>query len=193
MERPARVTHAFARWRGGDESARDEVLAGLYEELRALAGRHLGANSPARTLQPTALVHEVYLKLQGSGSDEIRDREHFLAIAATAMRQVLVDYVRARNADKRGGEWRRATLERVLEAVEAQEVEIESLERALEKLSGLSERQARIVELRVFGGLSVEEVAHVLGLGTTTVKTDWQFARAWLKRELRPGEARDEK
>jgi|JI9StandDraft_2_1071091.scaffolds.fasta_scaffold287646_2 RNA polymerase sigma-70 factor (ECF subfamily) len=192
MERPERVTLAFARWRGGDESARDEVLVGLYEELRALAGRHLGAQSPARTLQPTALVHEVYLKLQGSDSSGARDREHFLAIAATAMRQVLVDYVRARNADKRGGEWRRATLERVLEVVESQDVEVESLERALEKLSGLSERQARIVELRVFGGLSVEEVAHVLGTGTTTVKSDWQFACAWLKRELRPasGEAR---
>jgi RNA polymerase sigma factor (TIGR02999 family) len=100
------------------------------------------------------------------------------------MRQVLVDYARAKGADKRGGEWRRATLERLLEFVEAQEVGVEDLDSALSKLSGLSARQARVVELRVFGGLTNEEVAKVLDVGVTTVKADWQFARAWLKREL---------
>lgn len=184
MERAEQITRAFERWREGQAPAREELAALLYDELRALAGRQLRDHAGHATLQPTALVHEVYLKLHGAQAGGWRDREHFLAVAATAMRQVLVDYARAKGADKRGGEWRRATLERLLEFVQAQDVGVEDLDSALSKLSGLSERQARVVELRVFGGLTNEEVAKVLEVGVTTVKADWQFARAWLKREL---------
>lgn len=184
MERAKQITQAFARWRDGDAPAREELAALLYDELRALAGRQLRDHAGHATLQPTALVHEAYLKLHGARPEGWRDREHFLAVAATAMRQVLVDYARAKGADKRGGEWRRATLERLLELVQAQDVDVGDLDSALSKLSGLSARQARVVELRVFGGLTLEEVAKVLDSGVTTVKTDWRFARAWLKREL---------
>lgn len=186
MARDSEITRAFAEWRAGDAASRDVLLGQLYGELRVLAGRQLRAEDGNVTLQPTALVHEVYLKLRGASNGDWKDREHFLAVAATAMRQVLVDYARARRADKRGGAWKRATLDRMLEIVESQELATEDLERALTKLSGLSERQARVVELRVFGGLTVEEVASVLEVGVTTVKADWQFARAWLKRELAP-------
>jgi len=186
MAGDADITRAFVEWRSGDAASRDVLLELLYNELRALAGRQLRAEVGSVTLQPTALVHEVYLKLHGASNREWKDREHFLAVAATAMRQVLVDYARARSTDKRGGAWKRATLDRMLEIVESQELATEDLERALTKLSGLSERQARVVELRVFGGLTVEEAASVLGVGVTTVKADWQFARAWLKRELTP-------
>lgn len=124
------------------------------------------------------------MKLHSNDAERWRDREHFLAVPASAMRQVLIDYARARSSDKRGGERRRATLERLLDFVQAQEVGVEDLESALNKLSGLSARQARVVELRVFAGLTNEEVAKVLEVGVTTVKSDWRFARAWLKREL---------
>lgn len=184
MERVHPITQAFQSWRAGDEPSRDALATLLYDELRALAGRQLRSQPGHATLQPTALVHEVYLKLHGANADGWRDREHFLAVAATAMRQVLIDYARAKASDKRGGEWRRATLERIFDFVQTQQVDVEDLESALNKLSGLSQRQARVVEMRVFGGLTNEEVARVLELGLTTVKTDWKFARAWLKREL---------
>ncbi len=184
MERAASITQVFERWRAGDPPSRELLASLLYEELRSLAGSQLRAHPGHATLQPTALVHEVYLKLHGANSERWRDREHFLAVAATAMRQVLIDYARAKSSDKRGGEWRRATLDRLLDFVETHEVEIERLDSALTKLSGLSERQARVVELRVFGGLTNEEIARVLEVGVTTVKSEWQFARAWLKREL---------
>lgn len=184
MARTDEITRAFLRWRDGEEPAREELATLLYDELRALARFQLREQAERATLQPTALVHEVYLKLHGAESSRWRDREHFLAVAATAMRQVLIDYARAKQADKRGGEWRRATLDSMLEFVAARDVDVEDLERALVKLSGLSARQARVVELRVFAGLTIEETARALGSGVTTVKSDWTFAQAWLKREL---------
>lgn len=155
----------------------------VYDHLRKLAASYMARGQELHTLQPTALVNEAWLKL--GDAPEVRGREHFLALAATAMRHILVDRARDRRRDKRGGGNARVTLDRVAENAVAQEFDVLAVEDALGKLAAVSERQARIVEMRAFGGMTVEEVARVLGVSERTVKGDWQIARAWLKRQLR--------
>ena len=162
-----------------------ELLPLVYDELRRLAASYIRRERPGQTIQATALVHEAYVRLIGEKPQQFQDRKHFLAIAALSMRQILVQRARARNAAKRGGDPERITLdEHLLAAPAGREVDLVALDAALEKLATLDARQAKVVELRYFGGLSVEEAADVLEISPATVKRDWTLARAWLKREL---------
>jgi len=158
----------------------------VYRELRAIAGNIFREQAAGHTLQPTALVHEAWLKLASSeGSPAWQSRSHFLAVASKAMRQILIDHHRRRSAHKRGGEGReRITLSGLAIGAATPEIDLLALEEALEKLAELDPRTARVVELRFFGGLTVEEIAEALGVGTTTVEGEWRHARAWLTREL---------
>ena len=158
----------------------------VYDELRRLAASYLRRERPGQTLQATALVHEAYVRLIGEKAQTYQNRTHFLAIAALSMRQILVQRARARKAAKRGGDPERITLdEQLLGAPGGRAaVDLVALDAALEKLAALDARQAKVVELRYFGGLSVEEAAEVLDVSPATIKRDWTLARAWLKREL---------
>jgi RNA polymerase sigma-70 factor, ECF subfamily len=167
----------------GDESARAELFTIVYAELRQIAGVHL-RGAGAHTLQPTALVHEAILKLALSDSG-FNDRAHVLAIAATAMRQIVMNHARDRRAAKRGGAWNRVVLEEdVAASGTAGDLDLVALDDALSELALIDERKHRVVELRFFAGLSVEEVAGVLGRSTTTVESEWRAAKAWLGRKL---------
>lgn len=165
----------------------DSGFAEAYAELRALAGAHFRRQPGAHTLQPTALVNEVYLRLAGSGGAAPTDRGHLLALASRAMRQVLIDHARRKKADKRGGDdpRRRVTLSGI--DADAAEWDVLELHEAIERLEELDARQARIVELRFFGGLTVGQVAELLEVSERTVYLDWQMARSWLWAELGGG------
>jgi len=187
---PGDVTVLLARAREGDAGAATRLLPLVYDQLRALAASYMRRERPDHTLQPTALVHEAFLKLVGvGGAAAARDRTHFLALAARAMRQILVDHVRARRCEKRGGGLDRVTLEDTLGVTgsDGSRLDLLDLDRALDRLAELDERQSRMVELRFFAGLDGAEVAAALGLSERTVRADWRMARAWLKRELRGG------
>jgi RNA polymerase sigma factor (TIGR02999 family) len=175
----------------GDERAAARLLPLVYDELRALAGSFFARQTPGHTLQPTALVHEAYLKLAGSANVRWEGRAHFFAVAARAMRQILMNHARDKSAAKRGGGWTRITLDKAVTppGTTDRQVDLLALDEALEKLSALSDRQARVIELRFFAGLTIAETAHVLGVGTTTVEDDWHLAKAWLVRELKQGPA----
>ncbi|HEY2435172.1 MAG TPA: ECF-type sigma factor [Vicinamibacterales bacterium] len=169
---------------GGPPDA-DALLPAVYAELRRLAAHYLRGERPGQTLQPTALVHEAYLKLQKDRPERWQNRAHFCAIAAHTMRQVLVERARARDALKRGGGAPRVTFDEALPAAaEARGFELVTLDAALERLAALDADQARLVELRFFGGLSIEETAEAMHLSPATVKRRWALARAWLAREL---------
>lgn len=170
---------------GGEPRPQSELFRQVYAELRRIAGGYFQKIPHGETLQPTALVHEVYLKLSREG-DVPREREHFLAVAATAMRQILVDHERARRAQKRGGEATRITITANLglERPSIEEIDLLALHEALAALGELSERQARVVEMLYFGGLTVDEAAGVLGVSASLVEKEWRRARAWLRREL---------
>ncbi|MBL8899173.1 MAG: sigma-70 family RNA polymerase sigma factor [Planctomycetes bacterium] len=180
----AEVTLCLERLRAGDARAGEELLPLVYEELRGMAARLL--QERAHTLQATALVHEAWLKLarREGGEASWESRAHFVAVAAKAMRHVLVNHARDRRAKKRGGDAAKLTLDECLGLVEQDTGDLVALDDLLSRLAELDERQARVVELRVFGGLGIEEVAVALGVGQTTVKADWRFARSWLRREL---------
>ena len=189
-DRAATVTRLLRRSAAGDRAALDELLPLVYDELHALARRHIAREAEGHTLQPTALVNEAYLRLVDQRKAGWRSRSHFLGLAARAMRRILVDHARRRRAAKRGGGAHRISLDEAVE-LEPREwpapgVDLIALDAALEGLARLDERQGRIVELRFFGGLSVRETAGVLGISPATVKRDWSMARAWLYRELRP-------
>jgi RNA polymerase sigma factor (TIGR02999 family) len=172
----------------GERSAEAERLfVMVYDELRGIAARIMSRERAGHTLQPTALVNEAYLKLVDQESLRWNDRAHFLSIAARAMRQILVDHARRHGAEKRGGEWQRVTLDQEVAIDPGAEVELLDLHQALETLAGLDARAARVAELRLFGGLSVPEVAHVLGVSARTVDGDWAMARMWLSREMEGG------
>jgi len=161
----------------------------VYDELRRIAASYLRHERPGQTLQATALVHEAYVRLIGEKAQNWQNRTHFLAIAALSMRQILVQRARARRAAKRGGDPERITLDEQLVPASGAggpgNIDVIALDAALDRLATLNERQAKIVELRYFGGLSVEETAEALSISPATVKRDWTLARAWLKRELR--------
>ena len=167
----------------GDQPAADELMAQLYGEFRTLARRYLDRESPGHTLQPTALVNEVYLKLVDQTEVDWKGRTHFFAIGAQVMRRVLVDHARRRGRLKRGGDLQRAALDVSLISARSA-ADVLAVHEAIEDLEQLDPRQARIVELRFFGGLSVAEVAEVLGLSRRTVEAEWTMIRAWLRRRL---------
>ncbi|UCE58734.1 MAG: sigma-70 family RNA polymerase sigma factor [Phycisphaerales bacterium] len=169
----------------GDESAAARLLPLVYQELRALAHSYFESERSDHTLEPTALVHEAFVRLVDQARVEWRNRAHFFAVAATAMRRILTDHARKHRAAKRGGNQQRVPLTNVPTPSGASLVDLVDLDDALERLSTLDERQYRIVELRFFGGLPVEQVAEFLEVSKTTVENDWRMARAWLSAELR--------
>jgi RNA polymerase sigma factor (TIGR02999 family) len=179
------ITALLLDWSHGDPEALEKLVPLVYAELRHLAERSLRRERAAHTLQPTAVVHEAFLKLVDQQRVEWKSRAHFFAIAAQAMRRLLVDHARARNAEKRGGFATRVALEDAVAATPPVDVDLLALDEALDRLGALDAGQARVVELRFFGGLTIEETAEVVGSSPATVKRDWQSARAWLFRELR--------
>ncbi len=181
------ATRLLHRVGEGDSSAAAELLPLVYDELRTLAQVYFRGQRRDHTLQPTALVHEAFLKLVRSPDAEWNGRAHFCAVAATAMRQILKNHARDRSALKRGGGAKRVPLSQVETPSGGDAIDAEALEAALERLDALNPRQSRIVELWFFGGLTMEQIAGVLGVSTRTVERDWRQARAWLNRELQEG------
>ena len=179
------ITEMLRDWGDGRTEALDELLPLVYNELRRLAASYLRKERPNHTLQTTALVHEAYLKLIDQRNVEWKNRGHFFAIAAQAMRRILVDHAKARHREKRGGYAEDESLEDVLVAA-AQEsnIDLVALDEALSKLARVDPQQVKIVELRYFTGLSLDETADVLGISRATVARDWQVAKAWLHREM---------
>ena len=171
----------------GDAAATDRLLPLVYDELRALAQSHLAQERPDHTLQATAIVHEAYVRLIDQRRARFRDRHHFFAVAATTIRRVLVDHARSKGRLKRGGEQHRVELDPTVDWSGTRALDLLALDDALTRLHDLHERQARVVELRFFAGLTIAQAAEVLGVGTTTVEDDWAVARAWLGRELEGG------
>jgi RNA polymerase sigma factor (TIGR02999 family) len=178
------VTQMLQKWGNGDREAFDKLLPIVYEELRRQAARYLRRERPGHTLQTTALIHEAYLRLIDQRSVRWQNRAHFFAISAQLMRRILVDHARSRQAAKRGGSNIKLPLEEEMIASAGREVDMVALDEALERLAAMDPQQSRVVELRFFSGLSVDETAEVLGVSTRTVKRDWNVAKAWLRREI---------
>ena len=182
--RSSRVTQLLEKFEPGDRPAGEQLFADVYTELRALAARYLHRERKNHTLQPTALVHEAYLKLVGQPGVECQGRAHFLAIAAKAMREILVDHARRHRAAKRGGDRHRIALDDNLVIESSRDVDLLALEDALSKLTKLDPRQAQMIELRFFGGLDIAEVAKVMKISKRSAEREWTMVRAWLRREL---------
>lgn len=183
------MTELLAEWACGNPDALERLVPLVYRELRTIAARQLRRERADHTLQPTALVHEAYLKLVDQRPSGWRNRGHFFAVAAQAMRRILVDHARAHRAAKRGRDFEKVAIETADAVVEAPTADVLALDEALTRLSTLDPRQGQVVELRCFGGLTIEETADAVGLSLTTVKEEWRLAKAWLHRELR-GETR---
>ena len=182
----SRTTHLLLQVRAGDEAAAADLMPLVYDELHALAAAFLRRERVNHTLQPTALINEVYIRLIGEGSVDWESRAHFLAVAARAMRRLLVNHALARKADKRGGGAAVLSLSGGLANLDSGRDEVDALaiDDALKTLAGLDERKAQVIEMRFFAGMTVEEVAHVLGVSVSTVEADWRMARAWLLSQL---------
>lgn len=178
------VTGLLADWRQGDEQALEALMPILYAELRARAAAHMARERANHTLQPTALVHEVFFRLVEQNELEWQSRAHFLGVAAKLMRLILIDHARAKKAAKREGDAQRVTLDENLGWEQPRQIELLALDAALEDLAELDERQARLVELRFFGGLTIEESAEVLAISVATVKREWRMAKAWLRTRM---------
>ena len=178
------VTVFLKAWSGGSREAADRLMQIVYKEMRKLAASYLQKQRSDHTLQPTALVHEAYLKLIDASQINWQDRAHFFAVAAQTMRNILVDHARAVAADKRGGGAQKIALDEVAGLSENQEVDLIDLDEALRLLARQDETQSRIIELRFFGGLTIEETAEVLKISPATVKREWAMARAWLFRQI---------
>ena len=185
---PREVTRLLAAWSQGDPLALEKLTQLVYEELRRLAHRYMAQQRGDHTLQTTALVHEAYLRLAGQGEPHYQNRSHFLAVAARAMRQILVDHARTALRQKRGAGAERVELDEAAWVSAAPTREILDLNEALEKLATLDARKAQVVELRYFGGLKQQEIAEALNVSEVTVRRDWTFSRAWLYAELRKAE-----
>ena len=178
------ITGLLLAWGGGDREALDRLMPLVYQELRLLARRQMRRERHADTLQTTALVNEAYLRLVDYVRVRARDRSHFLAIAAQAMRRILIERARSRRAGKRGRGAERLSLEDVAELADERAAELLALDEALHSLAAIDPRKSRLVELRYFGGLTTEEIADVLGVSPPTVERDWRTARIWLHREI---------
>jgi RNA polymerase sigma factor (TIGR02999 family) len=190
-EVPRPITERLIAWNNGDVAALDDVMRAVYHELRRMADRYLRHESPDHTLQPTALVHEAYLRLVDDTQVDWQNRAHFFGVAARIMRRILVDHARAKHRDKRGGTAAKLPLDEDLALSSARAPDLVALDEALDGLAALDERKSRVVELRFFGGLSVEETAEVLGVSPQTVLRDWKLAKAWLYQEI-SGRAQDD-
>jgi RNA polymerase sigma-70 factor, ECF subfamily len=179
-------TLILGRARAGDEQARGDLIAMMYDELRRVASRMMRRERTEHTLSPTAVVHEAVIRLLADAVFEHSpDRAYVFASAARAMREVLIDHARKRSTDRRGGTWRRAPLDRVIDYFEERDIDIVAVHEALDRLAEWNERQGQVMTLRYFGGLSVPEVAAAIGVSVATVERDWRLARAWLRSELR--------
>jgi RNA polymerase sigma factor (TIGR02999 family) len=178
------ITHLLIDWSKGDELALEQLMPLVYEELRRMARNYMRRQPSGHTLQATELIHEAYLKIAKSDEQNWQNRAHFFGVAAKAMRQILVDYARSKNNQKRGGWQDRVTLTDDTAVIKNKSREIVALDDALKKLEEIDERRSRVVELKFFGGLKREEIAEVLKISIETVNRDWSFARTWLLREL---------
>ena len=186
MRDPKHVTTLLASWRAGDQKARDELFEVVYHELRNLAQRYIRGERSGHTLQPTALVHELYVRLVASEPIVWQNRSHFFAVAAQTLRRILVDSARARRRSKRGGDPLKVTFSSADAWVRPVDEDLLSIDEALTRLANLEPRAARVVELRFFAGLTESQVAEVLEVSAITVKRDWKVARAWLMTHLKP-------
>jgi RNA polymerase sigma factor (TIGR02999 family) len=200
------VTQLLAKWRGGNEAALGELTGLVYQELRSLAQRHLRRERSNHTIQRTALVHEAFVRLVNQQSVDWQSRAHFFGLASNLMRRILVDHARGRLASKRGGGVDAVSLDEITSPTEHEDglavphyaepgqvdgesdEDVAAIDEALTRLGALDERQAKIVEMRYFGGLTIEETAQAMGISDATVKREWTLARAWLRRELSKGE-----
>lgn len=180
----ANITQLLAAWGGGDQGAFERLAAAVHQELHRLAAQYMAGERPGHVLQPTALVNETYLRLVDWKQVEWQNRAHFFGIAAQLMRRILVDAARSRNRAKRGGGGLHVSLTEAPDVAIARSADLIALDDALKALEQLNARHSRVVELRFFGGLSLEEVAHVLDVSVGTVRRDWSLAQAWLYREL---------
>ncbi|HEU0253711.1 MAG TPA: sigma-70 family RNA polymerase sigma factor [Pyrinomonadaceae bacterium] len=181
---PENITELLASYGRGDKESLDRLMPIVYEELRRQAARYLRREQPGNTLQTTALIHEAYVRLVDQRNTQWQNRAHFFGIAAQMMRRILVDHARAKKRVKRGGSEIRVSLSDATVAAKEQDLDVVALDAALERLALIDEQQSRVVELRFFSGLSVEETAEVMGISKSTVKREWSMARAWLHREL---------
>lgn len=186
-EPSADVTRLLQDWSHGDAETLERLIPLVFDDLRQMARRHFAREPPGHTLQPTALVSEVFLRLRGQREIQWENREQFFAIAAILMRRILVDYAKGRHTKKRGEGMVKVPLKAALDIAEAKNLDVGALDDALSRLAELDPRQARIVELRFFTGLKHEEIAELLGISLTTVKREWNTARLWLHRELSTG------
>jgi RNA polymerase sigma factor (TIGR02999 family) len=180
----SQVTELLVRWRDGDREALDSLLPLVYDELRRIARHYLQGERPGHTLQSTALVNEAYVRMVAQDFPQWQNRAHFFAVAAQLMRQILVDHARSHRASKRGGNVYKVSLDEAEEQPLATDVDIIALDDALKNLAEMDLQQSRVVELKFFAGLSIEDTAEVLNISPSTVKRDWITARAWLYREL---------
>lgn len=178
------ITQLLVEWSAGDQAALDQLMPLVYDELRRLARSYLRRERPDHTLQATALVHEAYLRLIDQHSVSWQNRAHFFGIAAQMMRRILVNHALARATAKRGGPAQKLSLDESIGVADQRDVDLLALDEALKQLESLDAQQSRIVELRFFGGLSIEETAAVLSLSPATIKREWSTARLWLKRQL---------
>jgi RNA polymerase sigma-70 factor, ECF subfamily len=181
---PKEITRLLVAWGDGDESALADLTALVYEELHRLAHHYMSGERAGHTLQTTALVNEAYVRLIDWKNVHWQNRAHFFAVSAQLMRRILVDFARARGYDKRGGGARVVALDEAAVIVSDQDTDMVALDEALNSLAEMDARQSKVVELRFFGGLSVEETAEVLKVSPATVRRDWSLARAWLRREM---------
>jgi RNA polymerase sigma factor (TIGR02999 family) len=179
------VTGLLVDWSKGDQEALNKLMPLVYDELRRLASRYLRHERPGHTLQTTALVHEAYLKLVDQKDANFQNRVQFFAVAAQVMRHILVDYARSRRAFKRGGDYCRLSLDEAVLSSEEKDADLLTLHEALNSLAAIDPQQSRVVELRVFGGLTVKETAESLEISPRTVKREWSMAKAWLHRQIR--------
>ena len=184
MHRPGEITQLLRELTHGDDDAAGELFPLVYGELRAIAHGRLRNEPAGHTLNTTALVHEAYLKLVNQDRVDWQNRAHFFAVAARAMRRILIDYAVARKAQKRGGERRKVPLDEVVIMADQRSDELLALDEALRRLETINERHGRVIECRFFAGMSIEETAEALDISPATVKRDWTLARAWLHREL---------
>jgi RNA polymerase sigma-70 factor (ECF subfamily) len=178
------ITHLLLAWSQGDQAALEALMPLVYDELRKVAARHLRGQREGHTLQTTALVNEAYLRLIDASQVQWQNRAHFFAVAAHFMRRILVDFARTRNYQKRGGGAHPVELDEAIIVAPERGADLLALDEALTRLQALNERQAQVVELRYFGGLSEEETAEALKVSVRTIRRDWNFARVWLHREL---------
>lgn len=178
------ITHLLIDWSKGDESALEQLMPLVYEELHQMARRYMRGQSPGHSMQATELIHEAYLKIARSEDRNWENRAHFFGVAARAMRQILVDHARSKSSQKRGGWQERITLADDAATTRNSSREIVALDDALKNLEQIDERRSRVVELKFFGGLTADEIAEVLKISPETVNRDWKFARTWLLREL---------